>query len=55
MKLIAALTVFLIAPALATPRCIVVHDGICFETQSEYDEYMGWDSKQQQLETEANN
>jgi hypothetical protein len=54
MKLIAALAVFLIAPALATPRCVVVHDGICFETQAQYDEYMGWGPEQQKLETKAN-
>jgi hypothetical protein len=55
MKLLPALAVLFAAPALATPRCIVVYEGICFETQAQYDAFMGWGPEQQQLEIEANN
>lgn len=41
-------------PTLAAPHCAVVHDGICFESQAQYDEYMGWGPEQQKLEAEAN-
>jgi hypothetical protein len=55
MKLLLAMAVLFTVPTLAAPQCVAVHDRICFESQSEYDRYMGWSSKQQQLETEANN
>ena len=55
MKLLLALAVLLTAPALAAPKCAVIYDGICFKTQAQYDEYMGWSPEQQQLEIEANN
>ena len=54
MKLLLAMAVLFTVPTLAAPHCVVVHDRICFESQSQYDEYMGWDSKQQQREIEAN-
>jgi hypothetical protein len=55
MKLLLAMAVLFAVPTLAAPQCVVVHDRICFESQAEYDRYMGWGTKQQQLETEANN
>jgi len=54
MKLLLALAVFFTAPAIAAPKCAVIYDGICFKTQEQYDEYMGWGPEQQQLEIEAN-
>jgi hypothetical protein len=55
MKLLLAMAVLFTVPTLAAPHCAVVHDRICFESQGQYDRYMGWGSQQQQLETEANN
>jgi len=55
MKLLIYLLATLIIPTAVVPECVVVHDRICFHSQAEYDRYMGWDAKQQQLETEANN
>jgi hypothetical protein len=55
MKLLLALAVLFMVPTLIAPHCVVVHDGICFETQAQYDKYMGWDPKAQQREIEANN
>lgn len=54
MKLVLPLVALLTVPTAVVPECVVVHDRICFHSQAEYDRYMGWDSKQQQLETEAN-
>ena len=54
MKLLLALTMLLAVPTLAAPHCVVVHNGICFESQGQYDSYMGWGPEQQNLETEAN-
>jgi hypothetical protein len=34
--------------------CVVVHDRICFESQAQYDRYMGWGPQQQRLERNAN-
>ena len=55
MKLFLALTLLFTIPTVAAPHCVVVHNGICFTSQGQYDEYMGWGTKQQQLETKANN
>jgi hypothetical protein len=55
MKLLLAMAVLFTVPTLAAPQCVVVHDRICFESQGQYDSYMNWGTKQQQLETEANN
>ena len=55
MKFALALTALLVVPTAVVPQCVVVHDCICFESQAQYDSYMGWGTKQQQLETEANN
>ena len=55
MKLLLAMAVLFTVPTLAAPQCVVYHDGICFESQAQYDDYMGWDSHQQHLEAEANN
>jgi hypothetical protein len=55
MKLLLAMAVLFTVPTLAAPYCVVVHDGICFTSQGQYDEYMGWDANQQKLEQEANN
>jgi hypothetical protein len=55
VKLLLAMAILFAVPTLAAPHCAVVHDGICFESQGQYDAYMGWGTKQQQLETEANN
>lgn len=54
MKLALLVIALFAIPTLAAPHCAVVHDGICFTSQGQYDRYMGWDTKQQQLETEAN-
>jgi hypothetical protein len=54
MKLLLALAVLFTIPTVAAPHCVVVHNGICFTSQGQYDEYMNWGTKQQQLETEAN-
>jgi hypothetical protein len=54
MKLLLAMAVLFTVPTLAAPQCVVVHDRICFESQGQYDSYMNWGTKQQQLETEAN-
>jgi hypothetical protein len=55
MKLLLALAVLFMVPTFIAPHCVVVHDGICFETQAQYDKYMGWGLEQQKLEKEANN
>ena len=55
MKLLLALTMLFTVPTLAAPHCVVVHNGICFESQGQYDSYMGWGPEQQKLEKEANN
>jgi hypothetical protein len=55
MKFALLLSALVVVPTALVPECVVVHDRICFHSQSEYDRYMGWDTKQQQLETEANN
>lgn len=55
MKLLLALALLFAVPTLAAPHCAVVHDGICFTSQGQYDSYMGWDANQQKLEKEANN
>jgi hypothetical protein len=54
MEKLLVLSLLLSTPAVADPRCAVVYDGVCFKTQAQYDEYMGWGAQQQQLETEAN-
>jgi hypothetical protein len=54
MKLLLAMAILFAVPTLAAPHCVVVHDGICFESQYDYDVHMGWGSKQQKLEIEAN-
>jgi hypothetical protein len=54
MKSLPIVTALLVVATLTAPQCVVVHDRICFESQAQYDKYMGWDAKQQQLETEAN-
>lgn len=54
MKTLLAMAIFFAAPAFASPRCAVVHDGICFQSQAQYDEYMGWGPEQQRIEQEAN-
>jgi hypothetical protein len=54
MKLALSVIALFAIPTLAAPHCAVVHDGICFTSQGQYDQYMGWGTKQQQLETEAN-
>jgi hypothetical protein len=41
-------------PTLAAPHCVVVHDRICFESQAQYDRYMGWGAEQQKTERNAN-
>ena len=55
MKLLLAMAILFAVPTLAAPHCVVVHNGICFESQGQYDSYMGWDAHQQKLEKEANN
>lgn len=54
MKLLLALTMLFTIPTVTAALRVVVHNGICFTSQGQYDEYMGWGTKQQQLETEAN-
>jgi hypothetical protein len=54
MKTLLAMAVLFAVPTLAAPHCVVVHDGICFESQRAYDIYMGWGPEQQKRETEAN-
>jgi hypothetical protein len=54
MKLLLAMAVLFTVPTLAAPQCVVVHDGICFESQGQYDQYMGWGFEAQQREIEAN-
>jgi hypothetical protein len=54
MKLLITIAVLFAAASIAAPHCAVVHDGICFESQGQYDSYMGWDTNQQKLEQEAN-
>ena len=54
MKLLLAMAVLFTVPTLAAPHCAVVHDGICFTSQGQYDEYMGWGPEQKKLEIEAN-
>jgi hypothetical protein len=55
MKSLLIVTALLTVSTLTAPQCVVVHDRICFESQAQYDKYMGWDAKQQQLEIKANN
>jgi hypothetical protein len=55
VKLFLALTILFTIPTVAAPHCVVVHNGICFMSQGQYDEYMGWGPEQQKLEKEANN
>ena len=54
MKLLLAMALLFAVPTLAAPHCAVVHDGICFTSQGQYDQHMGWGPEQQKLETEAN-
>jgi len=54
MKLLLAMAVLFTVPTLVAPQCVVYHDGTCFESQAQYDKYMGWGPEQQQLEIEAN-
>lgn len=54
MKTILALVALWVVPTAVVPQCVVVHDGICFESQSQYDEYMGWSPEIQRQEMEAN-
>jgi hypothetical protein len=49
-----AMAILFTIPTLAAPHCVVVHDRICFESQAQYDEYMGWGPEQQKQEQEAN-
>ena len=55
MKTLLAMAVLFAVPTIAAPHCVVVQDRICFESQAQYDKYMGWGSEQQQLEIKANN
>ena len=55
MKFALVLSALLVVPTAVVPQCVVVHDHICFQSQAEYDRYMGWGTKQQKLEQEANN
>jgi hypothetical protein len=50
--LLAALAVAV--PTVLLPECVVFHDGICFQSQAQYDRYMGWGPDQQTLEINAN-
>ncbi len=54
MKLLLALAILFTIPTLIAPHCVVVHDGVCFASQEQYDEYMGWGPEQQRREAEAN-
>lgn len=55
MKTALLLAALWVIPTAAVPQCVVIHDGICFESQAQYDEYMGWGPEQQKLEQQANN
>ncbi len=55
MRLLLAMAVLFTVLTLDAPHCVVFHDGICFESQVQYDSYMGWGPEQQKLEKEANN
>lgn len=54
MKTFLAFLALAAVPTVFVPQCVVVHDRICFESQAQYDAYMGWGAKQKQLEKEAN-
>jgi peptide methionine sulfoxide reductase MsrB len=54
MKPLLAIAVLFTAASIAAPHCVVIHNSICFESQGQYDSYMGWDANQQKLEKEAN-
>ncbi len=54
MKTLIAFLAFAAIPTVAVPQCVVVHDGICFESQSQYDKYMGWYANAIQSENNAN-
>ncbi len=54
MKLLLALAILFTVPTLIAPHCVVVHDGVCFESQHDYDVHMGWGPEQQRREAEAN-
>jgi hypothetical protein len=53
-KTLLAMAILFAIPTLAAPHCVVVHDRICFESQAQYDKYMGWGPEQQKLERNAN-
>jgi hypothetical protein len=54
MKSLLIVTALLAVATLTAPQCVVVHDRICFESQAQYDKYMGWGPDQQKQEREAN-
>jgi hypothetical protein len=54
VKLLLALAILVTVPTLIAPPCVVVHDGVCFESQRAYDIHMGWGPEQQRREAEAN-
>jgi hypothetical protein len=54
MKLLLSMATLFAVPTFVAPQCVVVHDRICFESQAQFDEYMGWGPEAQQREIEAN-
>ena len=54
LKTLLAMAVLFAVPTIAAPHCVVVQDRICFESQAQYDKYMGWGPEQQKQEREAN-
>jgi hypothetical protein len=53
-KTLFAIAILFAIPTVIAPHCVVVHDRICFESQAQYDKYMGWGPNQQKQEQEAN-
>jgi hypothetical protein len=53
-KTLLAIAILFAIPTIMAPHCVVVHDRICFESQAQYDRYMGWGPNQQKQEQEAN-
>jgi hypothetical protein len=54
MKTLLAFLALAAIPTVVVPQCIVVHDGICFESQRAYDIHMGWGPEEIQSENNAN-
>jgi len=53
-KTLLTIAILFAVPTIAAPHCVVVHDSICFESQAQYDKYMGWGPEQQKTERNAN-